>query len=142
MNEPIPDMGKSEPNKKQRRSWIRTTLWFLLLIFAVNLALQIFMNVNYIRSAQQQTVNENANAVHIFARTVDTELESINESLHELLIQIYNKTELRSGSKMMNSTVKSDINTTMDVCTDATRDLQKREFLSFEDFLSVRDNGT
>ncbi len=94
MNEPIPDMGKSEPNKKQRRSWIRTTLWFLLLIFAVNLALQIFMNVNYIRSAQQQTVNENANAVHIFARTVDTELESINESLHELLIQIYNKTEL------------------------------------------------
>ncbi len=113
MNEPIPDMGKSEPNKKQRRSWIRTTLWFLLLIFAVNLALQIFMNVNYIRSAQQQTVNENANAVHIFARTVDTELESINESLHELLIQIYNKTELRSGSKMMNSTVKSDINTTM-----------------------------
>ena len=105
MNEPIPDMGKSEPNKKQRRSWIRTTLWFLLLIFAVNLALQIFMNVNYIRSAQQQTVNENANAVHIFARTVDTELESINESLHELLIQIYNKTELRSGSKMMNSTV-------------------------------------
>ncbi|MBR6322528.1 MAG: histidine kinase [Lachnospiraceae bacterium] len=107
------DTERNEQKSRPRRSWIRTTLWFLLLIFAVSLALQIIMNVNYIRSVQKQTVTENANAVHIFARTVDVELESVNESLHELLILVYSKTELRSGSGMMTAKVKQEINTTM-----------------------------
>ena len=113
MNEQSSGMEKSEQNRKPRRSWIRTTLWFLLFIFAVNLALQVYMNANYIRSITQKIEDDNRNAVHIFARTVDTELGAINENLHELLIQIYNKTELRSGSEQMTAALKSDIYTTM-----------------------------
>ncbi len=107
------DAKNSTNRKKPRRSWIRTALLFLVLIFAVNLALQIYMNLTYIKALQRQAADENDNAARIWVRTVDTELESINESLHEILIMIYSKTELRTGSEMMKATLKSDIYETM-----------------------------
>ena len=100
-------------NTRPRRSWIRTALLFLVLIFVVSLALNIYTNLNFINALRRQTVDENTNAAKIWTRTVDTELASMNESLHELLIMIYNKTELRVGSEMMKASLKQEIYTTM-----------------------------
>ena len=107
------EAGNSMENVKPRRSWIRTALLFLVLIFVVNLALNIYMNLNYISALQRQTIDENTNAARIWTRTVDQELEAMNENLHELLIMIYSKTELRVGSEMMKASLKQEIYETM-----------------------------
>ena len=100
-------------DRKAGRSWIRTVLVFLALIFIVNLTIQIVTNISYITTMRRQTIQENTNAAEIWAKTVDTELESMNEDLHELLLMIYNNTELRTGSQMMQASLKRSLYDTM-----------------------------
>ena len=123
-------ISEKKPKSRRQRSWIRTASLFLVLIFLVNLMLQIVMNLNYVHTIREEVVQENSNASRIWARTVDSQLEAMNENLHELLIMIYNRTELRTGSEMMKATIKREINDAM------TAKILSNPHI---DFLSLRD---
>lgn len=83
------------------RSWIKQTTVLLLTIL---LSLSLFItwtNYNFNTQIRKTANRENTNTVSTWCKTVEVRLDALHENLYDLLLTIYNNTELKRGTPMM-----------------------------------------
>ena len=89
------------------RSWI-TRVWVLL--FTILLVLSLFLgwtNLNYNTQVRNTIIRENTNSAATWSSTVELQLNTLYEHVYDLLLTIYNNTELGKGTPMMRVETKT-----------------------------------
>lgn len=113
------------------KSWIRQAT---ILLFTVLFVLSVFIawtNFNYNSQLQKTAARENAAAVSTWSGTVETQLNTLYEHMYDLLLTIYNNTELGVGTPAMQIEVRRQ-------CLDSMAD--KLLYNELADCFFVRDN--
>lgn len=91
------------------RSWWQRAV---VLLVAILMAAGLFFgwtSFNYSRQLQQTIEEENRNSVALWANLTTSRLGTIYEHVYELLLTLYNNTELRTGTPIMNEWTKKTI---------------------------------
>lgn len=106
-----------------KRSWWKVTL-ALLCILILLIGMSLLWSTLNIRNQVRQTVEEtNAHALKLWAGNVQNRLDALYEHLYDLLVSLYNSTELRTGTPIMDVSTKQKIiemmNDKLMVSTDA-----------------------
>ena len=106
-----------------KRSWWKVTL-ALLCILILLIGMSLLWSTRNIRNQVRQTVEQtNAHALKLWAGNVQNRLDALYEHLYDLLVSLYNSTELRTGTPIMDVSTKQKIiemmNDKLMVSTDA-----------------------
>ena len=106
-----------------KRSWWKVTL-ALLCILILLIGMSLLWSTLNIRNQVRQTVEEtNTHALKLWAGNVQNRLDTLYEHLYDLLVFLYNSTELRTGTPIMDVSTKQKIiemmNDKLMVSTDA-----------------------
>lgn len=106
-----------------KRSWWKVTL-ALLCILILLIGMSLLWSTLNIRNQVRQTVEEtNTHALKLWAGNVQNRLDTLYEHLYDLLVSLYNSTELRTGTPIMDVSTKQKIiemmNDKLMVSTDA-----------------------
>ena len=106
-----------------KRSWWKVTL-ALLCILILLIGMSLLWSTLNIRNQVCQTVEQtNAHALKLWAGNVQNRLDALYEHLYDLLVSLYNSTELRTGTPIMDVSTKQKIiemmNDKLMVSTDA-----------------------
>ncbi len=106
-----------------KRSWWKVTL-ALLCILILLIGMSLLWSTLNIRNQVRQTVEQtNAHALKLWAGNVQNRLDALYEHLYDLLVSLYNSTELRTGTPIMDVRTKQKIiemmNDKLIVSTDA-----------------------
>ena len=106
-----------------KRSWWKVTL-ALLCILILLIGMSLLWSTLNIRNQVRQTVEQtNAHALKLWAGNVQNQLDALYEHLYDLLVSLYNSTELRTGTPVMDVSTKQKIiemmNEKLMVSTDA-----------------------
>lgn len=106
-----------------KRSWWKVTL-ALLCILILLIGMSLLWSTLNIRNQVRQTVEQtNAHALKLWAGNVQNQLDALYEHLYDLLVSLYNSTELRTGTPIMDVSTKQKIiemmNDKLMVSTDA-----------------------
>ena len=88
-----------------KHSWWKTTMVLLCAILLCISALFVCTSFNIRRQVRQTVEETNANALEFWSSNTENRLSMLYEHVYELLVSLYNNTELRSGTPLM------DINT-------------------------------
>ena len=91
------------------RSWWRRAV---VLLVALLMAAGLFFgwtSYNYSHQMQQTIEKENENSVNLWANQTASRLSTLYEHIYELLLTLYNNTELRTGTPIMNEWTKQAI---------------------------------
>ena len=91
------------------RSWWQRAV---VLLVAILLAAGLFFgwtSFNYSRQLKQTIEKENRNSVMLWTNLTSSRLSTIYEHIYELLLTLYNNTELRTGTPIMNEWTKKTI---------------------------------
>lgn len=91
------------------RSWWKRTA---ALLIAILLAAGLFFgwtSFNYSHQLQETIEQENQNSVTLWANLTSSRLHTVYEHVYELLLTLYNNTELRTGTPIMNEWTKRTI---------------------------------
>lgn len=83
------------------RSWISRAI---VLLVAILLVLSLFLawtNLNYNTQIRSTMMRQNTNTVTIWSNGVETQLNTLYEHIYDLLLTIYNNTQLGEGTPMM-----------------------------------------
>lgn len=83
------------------KSWITRVM---VLLFTILLMLSLFLlwtNVNYNTQIRNTVMRENTNTVATWSSSVESYLNALYEHVYDLLLTIYNNTELGQGTPMM-----------------------------------------
>ena len=92
-----------------KRSWWKVTL-ALLCILILLIGMSLLWSTLNIRNQVRQTVEEtNAHALKLWAGNVQNRLDALYEHLYDLLVSLYNSTELRTGTPIMDVSTKQKI---------------------------------
>ena len=106
-----------------KRSWWKVTL-ALLCILILLIGMSLLWSTLNIRNQVCQTVEQtNTHALKLWAGNVQNRLDALYEHLYDLLLSLYNSTELRTGTPIMDVSTKQKIiemmNDKLMVSTDA-----------------------
>lgn len=106
-----------------KRSWWKVTL-ALLCILILLIGMSLLWSTLNIRNQVCQTVEQtNTHALKLWAGNVQNRLDALYEHLYDLLVSLYNSTELRTGTPIMDVRTKQKIiemmNDKLMVSTDA-----------------------
>lgn len=106
-----------------KRSWWKVTL-ALLCILILLIGMSLLWSTLNIRNQVRQTVEQtNAHALKLWAGNIQNRLDALYEHLYDLLVSLYNSTELRTGTPIMDVSTKQKIiemmNDKLMVSTDA-----------------------
>lgn len=106
-----------------KRSWWKVTL-ALLCILILLIGMSLLWSTLNIRNQVCQTVEQtNTHALKLWAGNVQNRLDALYEHLYDLLVSLYNSTELRTGTPIMDVSTKQKIiemmNDKLMVSTDA-----------------------
>ena len=106
-----------------KRSWWKVTL-ALLCILILLIGMSLLWSTLNIRNQVRQTVEQtNTHALKLWAGNVQNRLDALYEHLYDLLVSLYNSTELRTGTPIMDVSTKQKIiemmNDKLMVSTDA-----------------------
>lgn len=106
-----------------KRSWWKTTLLLLCVIMLLIGASILWAAMN-VKSQVRQTVEQtNTTALKIWSGSTQGRLDALYEHLYDLLVSLYNSTELRTGTPIMDVNTKQKIiemmNDKLMVSTDA-----------------------
>lgn len=83
------------------RSWItRVTVLLFTILLTISLFL-IWTNYNYNTQVRNTIIRENTNSAVTWSSTVESHLNALYEHVYDLLLTIYNNTELGLGTPMM-----------------------------------------
>lgn len=91
------------------RSWWQRTV---VLLIAIIVAAGFFFgwtSYNYSHQLKETIAEENSNSVALWANLTTSRLGTVYEHIHELLLTLYNNTELRTGTPIMNEWTKQTI---------------------------------
>ena len=88
-----------------KHSWWKTTMVLLCAILLCISALFVCTSFNIRRQVRQTVEETNANALEFWSSNTENRLSMLYEHVYELLVSLYNNTELRTGTPLM------DINT-------------------------------
>ena len=92
-----------------KRSWWKVTL-ALLCILILLIGMSLLWSTLNIRNQVRQTVEQtNAHALKLWAGNVQNRLDALYEHLYDLLVSLYNSTELRTGTPIMDVSTKQKI---------------------------------
>lgn len=92
-----------------KRSWWKVTL-ALLCILILLIGMSLLWSTLNIRNQVRQTVEQtNAHALKLWAGNVQNRLDALYEHLYDLLVSLYNSTELRTGTPIMDVRTKQKI---------------------------------
>lgn len=92
-----------------KRSWWKVTL-ALLCILILLIGMSLLWSTLNIRNQVRQTVEQtNAHALKLWAGNVQNRLDALYEHLYDLLVSLYNSTELRTGTPIMDVCTKQKI---------------------------------
>lgn len=92
-----------------KRSWWKVTL-ALLCILILLIGMSLLWSTLNIRNQVRQTVEQtNAHALKLWAGNVQNRLDALYEHLYDLLLSLYNSTELRTGTPIMDVSTKQKI---------------------------------
>lgn len=83
------------------KSWRKTLTGMLVALLLVLLLFLLGTNVNYYFQAKDNIQRKNIHTVEVWKSSVETRLNMLYEHLYELLLTIYNNTELSVGTPMM-----------------------------------------
>lgn len=83
------------------KSWRKTLTAMLMALLSVLLLFLLGTNVNYYLQAKDSIQRKNIRTVEIWKDSVDTRMNMLYQHLYELLLTIYNNTELSAGTPMM-----------------------------------------
>lgn len=106
-----------------KRSWWKMTLALLCVIILL-MGVSLLWSTLNIRNQVYQTVERtNANALKLWTGNTQKRLDALYEHLYDLLVSLYNSTELRTGTPIMDVSTKRKIiemmNDKLMVSTDA-----------------------
>ena len=106
-----------------KRSWWKVTLARLCILILL-IGMSLLWSTRNIRNQVRQTVEQtNAHALKLWAGNVQNRLDALYEHLYDLLVSLYNSTELRTGTPIMDVSTKQKIiemmNDKLMVSTDA-----------------------
>lgn len=90
-------------------SWIRRVVILLLTTLLVLSAFLTWTNFNYNAQLRETVVRENANTATVWSNSVEASLNNLYEHIYDLLLTIYNNTELGRGTPMMRIEVQQRI---------------------------------
>jgi len=90
-------------------SWIRRVVILLLTILLVLSAFLTWTNFNYNAQLRETVSRENTNTATVWSNSVESSLNSIYEHVYDMLLTIYNNTELGKGTPMMRIEVQQRI---------------------------------
>lgn len=82
-------------------SWIRRVVILLLTTLLVLSAFLTWTNFNYNAQLRQTVARENTNTATVWSSSVESSLNNLYEHIYDLLLTIYNNTELGRGTPMM-----------------------------------------
>ena len=100
------------------RSWRKTVNVLLIAIIVLATVILLWTNWFYNREDRRTVVEENTGTLALWTQWVDAGLDSAYEHVRELIVTVYNNTELRSGSPMMQALAR---NAVLDSMTDKLR---------------------
>ena len=90
-------------------SWIQRVVVLLLTILLVLSAFLIWTNFNYNAQLRETVIRENANTATVWSNSVESSLNNLYEHVYDLLLTIYNNTELGRGTPMMRIEVQQRV---------------------------------
>lgn len=90
-------------------SWIQRVVVLLLTILLVLSAFLIWTNFNYNAQLRETVIRENANTATVWSNSVEASLNNLYEHVYDLLLTIYNNTELGRGTPMMRIEVQQRV---------------------------------
>ena len=88
------------------KSWWKRTMILLIAILIAAAFFCAWTSVNYSRQIRQTTARENTNSVTLWAELTSSRLNTLYEHIYELLLTLYNNTELRTGTPIMDQWTK------------------------------------
>ena len=83
------------------RSWRKTLTGLLAFLLILLLGFLAWTNISYYRQSVENIRQQNIHTAELWENSVGTRLNMLYEHLYELLLTIYNNTELGAGTPMM-----------------------------------------
>lgn len=83
------------------KSWRKTLAALLATLLLLLLGFLFWTNINFYMQARENMQQENNHTVRAWRNSVETRLDMLYEHLYELLLTLYNNTELGAGTPMM-----------------------------------------
>lgn len=90
------------------KSWRKTLTVLLSALLLILLLFLFWTNINYYLQIKDSIKEENTHTVEIWKSSTETRLNALYEHLHELLLEIYNHTELGAGTPIMKYTAQQE----------------------------------
>jgi len=91
------------------KSWWKRTVIMLTAIFLAAGLFFAWTNYNYSHQVRATIIEENSRSAHMWAKTIESRTATIYEHVYELMIALYNNTELRADTPIMNAQTKIKI---------------------------------
>lgn len=88
------------------KSWRKTVAGLFAVILVAMFGFLVWTNISYYVQVSDTIRQQNRNTVELWKSAVEVRLDTLYEHLHELLLTVYNNTELKSGSPMMEYSAK------------------------------------
>ena len=88
------------------RSWRKTLTGLLAFLLILLLGFLAWTNISYYRQSVENIRQQNIHTAELWENSVGTRLNMLYEHLYELLLTIYNNTELGAGTPMMQYSAK------------------------------------
>ena len=88
------------------KSWRKTVAGLFAVILVAMLGFLVWTNISYYVQVSDTIRQQNRNTVELWKSAVEVRLDTLYEHLHELLLTVYNNTELKSGTPMMEYSAK------------------------------------
>ena len=95
--------------EKMIRSWWKRTMVLLVAILAAAGLFFGWTSYSYSQQLRKTIEEENANSVTLWANLTSSRLNTMYEHIYELLLTLYNNTELRTGTPIMDQWTKQTI---------------------------------
>lgn len=96
------------------RSWRKKTSIMLVIILVAAMGLLIWTNWFYNREIRQSVLEENTNAIALWAERVDSSLDTVNKHILEMMTIMISNMEVRTGSPVMPLSMRADLLNKMD----------------------------
>lgn len=88
------------------RSWRKTLTGLLAFLLVMLLGFLVWTNVSYYQWTASNIQQQNTHTAELWESSVELRLDMLYEHLHELLLTVYNNTELGEGTPMMQYTAQ------------------------------------
>ncbi|MBR5261819.1 MAG: histidine kinase [Oscillospiraceae bacterium] len=91
------------------KSWWKRTVILLAAIFLAAALFFAWTSYNYSHQIRETIIEENSRSAQMWAKTIESRTSTIYEHVYELMIALYNNTELRADTPIMNAQTKIKI---------------------------------